>query len=134
MPIGDARAFRRAIFESGMLRAVDLDQLTQAVATITRLIGAFEALTAGYPEVRLDHPRADGLHRQVDAVAFIEFFRRQRGTEVRIAGPQEIERTLAHRDGQLVVTGVPTPARDQTGCTVGPVRPDQALHLPQTEF
>lgn len=54
-------ALRAAVFEPPMLRAIDLDELTDTVATMARLVHRLEPLPAIAPDPVGDHPASYGL-------------------------------------------------------------------------
>ena len=55
------RAWRAAILEPGVLRAVDLDQFAQAIAPPARLMRRGQTMPTVLPQPICNHPTAQGL-------------------------------------------------------------------------
>jgi hypothetical protein len=69
---------RAAILKPMVVRAVDLDQFSQTVAPVARLVDRRVAWLAAAPEIGLQEPLAQGLARQYEAMQFPPASRRAR--------------------------------------------------------
>src|SRR5204863_6150954 len=76
------RAWRAAILEPGVLRAVDLHQLAQAIAPPARLMRRRETMPTVLPQPIGDHPTAQSLPRHRTAVMLCQLLRRQRRAKI----------------------------------------------------
>src|SRR6516162_7581685 len=75
------RALRPAVLEPPMLAAVDLHQLTNAVAPRPRLVDAF-ALLAIAPQPGFDHPLAQRFPAKGNPMILTQLFGRQGRTKI----------------------------------------------------
>src|SRR3984957_16554122 len=89
-----------------MLRAVDLDQLTNMLAAMPRLLDAL-ALSAGYPDPRLPHPTAQRLPRNFEIMTLCQLLGCECRSKVCVALPHQSDRMIAHHIRQAVVRGTP---------------------------
>ena len=114
------RAGRRAVLEPAMLRAVDLDELAEPLASKTGLMEA-APLGSREPQLGLDHPLPKRLPGHLQPVPLGERFGRERGTEVGVALADQDQRVVPPR-GVDAVVGRPTarPVPDRGGA-LGPV-------------
>ena len=81
----------RSAFEPVMVRAIDLNQFSEAVATITRLINPGSPTGMRTPEAVGCHPVTDGFNGEINMMAFGQFFCCERRTKVRIVTPNQIQ-------------------------------------------
>src|SRR5580704_16641832 len=87
-----------------MLRAIDLDQLTNMLAAMLRLLDAL-AFSAGHPDPRLAHPVAQRLPRNSEIITLCQLLGRECRSKVCIALPHQRDRTIANHLRQAVVRG-----------------------------
>jgi hypothetical protein len=92
-----------------VLAAIDLDQLTEMLATMPRLMKAL-ALGTRQPQPGLDHPGAQCLAGDPQGVALLELLGRQGWAEIRIMLPYQSHRMLAQDVRQTIVGGAAAPA------------------------
>jgi hypothetical protein len=71
------RAWRTLVLKPGVLRAVDLHQLAQAIAPPTWLMRRGKTMPTVLPQPIGDHPTAQGLARHRATVMLGQFLRRQ---------------------------------------------------------
>ena len=74
-----------------MLGAVDLDQLADALAPITRLVNPAAALHAIRPETGVEHPQPQRLAPDGDAVDLAQLLGGQRRPEIRVARLDQLQ-------------------------------------------
>jgi hypothetical protein len=107
----EQRAARPAVLEPGVLAAVDLDQLAQAVPAVPGLVDVRAAVLARDPEAGRGHPAPDRLPAEPQVVGLGQLLGRERRAEVGVALADRGQRGLAHRVG---VTPVARPRRRET--------------------
>jgi hypothetical protein len=96
---GQQRARRAAVLKPGVLRAVDLHQLAQAIAPPARLMRGGETMPTVLPQPIGDHPAAQGLARDRTAVMLCQLLRGQGRAEVGIPLPHDRQRQSANLGG-----------------------------------
>jgi hypothetical protein len=77
-------ALRPTILKPPVLAAVDLDQLANAIAPITRLVDTLPSLLAVSPNPGLDHPQPQRLTAERNPVHLAQLLGRQGRTEIPI--------------------------------------------------
>jgi hypothetical protein len=115
-----------------VLRAVDLDQLAQALPAQPRLVKS-TPLRARQPQPVLDHPLAQGLTRDLKPMALRELLGRQRRPEVGVALADQGQSQVAHTITQAVVRRPAArlvPKRRRAVLAKGPQQP---LHLTRAQ-
>jgi len=112
-----------------VITAVDLDQLAQCRPPVPGLVDTAHAPGARNPKARVDHPVAQRLARDLDAVLLRELFARQSRTEVRVAIAHEIHDLLAKGCGQPPITPVSALARNESGSAIRAKRAAQTLDV-----
>jgi hypothetical protein len=93
------RALRRAILKPRMFRAVDLHQLTKAIAPAARLMRGGQTMAAVDPQTRRDHPAAQRFTRDRATVYLCQFLRRQRRTKIGVSFANQRQRQIPMRLG-----------------------------------
>src|SRR5579862_3969755 len=122
-------AHRRAIFEPAMLAAIDLNQLTQARSTRTRLLDLGRSQPAWNPKACVDLQPPHGLLGNSNAVAHLELLSRQRRSKVRVMLAQDLnDLCLEPRTESAIAASISTP-RDQTHGSVIPIQSYQSSNL-----
>src|ERR1700736_955387 len=101
-----------AVLEPAVIAAVDLDKLSVALAAQTGLVEA-STLLARLPEAFLQHPCPQGLAAYLDVMLGEQNFNRQRRSEVRIPGPDQLEHVLANTGAQAMVRRLTAALVDQ---------------------
>ena len=132
--IGDQRAFRPSVLEPVMPRAIDLDELADALAPVTWLVNRGQAMLAVLPQPVLDHPLAQGLPRHQAGMVLPELFRRQGRPEIGVALLDERHCQLADGVGQLVVARPASAFRRQAGGAIRSEALQQAENLSALQF
>jgi hypothetical protein len=99
-------ALRTPILEPPVLRAVDLDQLADALSTIAGLVDPSAALLAIRPKAGLKHPNAKRLPADRDAVKLAELLGRQRRAEISVALADQRQRLRLEAGRGLPVAGL----------------------------
>jgi hypothetical protein len=112
-----------------MVTAVDLDQLAEASAALSRLMNAPSALTSRRPEPVLNHPLAERFDGHLNAVHFSELLVRERRAEVAVPLAHDPERVLAQRFGQAPVAGTAALLGDELVHSTASICAAQTLHL-----
>ena len=123
----EQRARRAAVFEPGVVAAIDLDELAQAGAAVARLVDRGSALAARLPQAGGRHQRPHGLLGQDQAVALAQLLAGQRRTEVGVALADDPERALCDSRSQLMVARVTALGGDQARGAIGLVLEQQPL-------
>ena len=100
----EERAGRSAIFEPGVIRHVDLDQLARAFPPQARLVKR-PTLLARQPQPVMQHPLAQGLARDLQPVIRGQLLGGQRRAEIRVALPDERQRVVPDGRIDAVVRG-----------------------------
>src|SRR5215212_6703774 len=108
------RARRRPILKPAVLAAVDLDQFTQAIPAMPRLMHSSHPVLAPDPQAVGDHPLAQGLDPDPQAMTFCKLLGRQCWTEVSIVLPHEPQNRRAKRLTMAVVAWLSAFAGHQT--------------------
>ncbi|KLU98923.1 hypothetical protein ABT56_23075 [Photobacterium aquae] len=57
-----------------MVRAVDLNKLTKTITAVTRLVNTRLTLGVRNPEAVCDHPLTERFNRNMNVMAFSQFF------------------------------------------------------------
>jgi hypothetical protein len=114
---------RPAAFEPGVQAAVNLHQLSVALATISWLMSFASPLDSGQPDSGFGEPLAQRLPTDSDAVEFDELLVRQLGSEVPVALTHERHRVRLQLGAQLPVAGASALARGQPSHALEPVEP-----------
>ena len=125
------RAGRGAILEPAMLAAVDLHQLAQTLAPQPRLV-QLPALLAGVPKAGADHPLAQRLSGDRQAMALAQHLGRERRAEVGIAFSNMPKGQLAQAVTQGPVRP-PPPCSVAQGHGAGSVEGQKAMDLPAAQ-
>src|SRR6202012_410905 len=94
-----------AILEPPVFRAVDLDQLANALAPVSRLVDPAAALHAIRPQAGVEHPQPQRLAADDDAVDFAQLLSGQRRAEVGVARLDQLQGLVLDRRGRLPVAG-----------------------------
>src|SRR5215467_15080753 len=131
--VNEQRALRPARLKPPMPRAVDLDQLPNAIPTMPRLMHRRHPLPPILPQPSRHHPLPDRLTGKVNAVQLRELLSRKRRAEVRIAladDPNNLH-PQGHRIGP--VARLPTAARHQCSSTALTKYLGQPKHLATTK-
>ena len=100
----------RSLLEPGVITAIDLDELAQAVAAVARLVDLGGALPAWYPQACRHHQRPHSLLAEDDPMAFLQLLGGQGRTKVGVALANDRDGTTGNTRGQLVIAGTPAPA------------------------
>jgi hypothetical protein len=87
-----------------VLRAVDLDELADALPPITRLVNLRAPLLPIGPKPSLEHPDTKCLAANEDAVDLSKLLDRQGGPKVRVLLADQIQRPSLERRRRLPVT------------------------------
>jgi hypothetical protein len=116
-----------------VLTAVDLGELAETRAPMAGLVRAAGSLRARHPETCLDHPLAQGLTGDRDAVLLRELLTRERRPEVGVVLTNEGHGLLANGRGPLPIAGPPALARDEPSRAVLAQDAAKALDLAQAE-
>jgi hypothetical protein len=117
-------ADRAAVFEPGVLAAVELHELAEAGAAFLRWIAAAGRLEARDPEAGADHPAAEGFDGAGESVLLGELLLRDGGPEVGVALAQQLDRLLAERGRQSPAAGSTAALGDEGG---GPVMRERSV-------
>jgi hypothetical protein len=129
------RADGPAVFEPGVLGAVDLDELAETRAARPRRVAPAGALQPRQPEPRGDQPAAQRLDGHDEAMVLGELLVREGRPEVGVALAHEDQRLLADGRGQPAIARATTPAGAQGRRALAPERavepPDLALAQPE---
>jgi hypothetical protein len=117
-----------------VIAAIDLHQLAQARATVSRLMQLRRPLFAGNPQPGLTHPAPHGFLRQHHAMTLGELLARQRRPKISIAltHQRHASRTDIHR--QFAIAGLPTPRRNEPGGSGGLAAPHPPADLTLTQL
>src|SRR6266404_2858096 len=86
---------RPATLEPPGLRPVDLDQLAQTIAAVSRLMNRLQPGPAILPKTRRNHPLTNRLARKVNPMQLRELLRRQRRAKVRVTLPDDANGRIA---------------------------------------
>ena len=105
--VDEQGALWSAALEPPVLRAINLDQLAQAIAPIPRLMHRLQPCPAILPQARRHHPLPQRLARQMNPVQLRQLLRSQRRSEVAIALPNDADDFGAQR---CRITAVARPA------------------------
>ena len=116
--VDQQRAGRTPILEPGVLAAVDLYELAAARATLPGRVAAPSASSARQPDAVLDHPAAQRLDGQLQAVLLGELLVRQGRPEVAVALTDQLERPAASLLGSRRVARLAALGGDQAGGAV----------------
>jgi len=98
-------AWRAAILEPGVLRAVDLHQFAQAIAPPARLMRQRQTMPTVLPQPIGDHPTAQSLARDRATVMLCQLLSRQGRAEVGVSVAHDRQRQGANLSGQPMVAG-----------------------------
>jgi len=71
-----------SLFEPGMIRAIDLDQLSITGSPLSHLVDRFLLLAPHFPQPFLHHDLAHTLPRDPDPLHFHDLFMRQRRSKI----------------------------------------------------
>jgi hypothetical protein len=102
-------ARRRSLLEPGVITAIDLDQLTQAVAAVAWLMNLGSALPARRPQARRHHQRPHSFLAEDDPMALLQLLGCQGRTKVGVALANDRDGTTGNARSQLVIAGTPAP-------------------------
>jgi len=75
-------AFLGSAFEPVMVRAIDLNQFAETVATIAWLVNPGSPAGMRTPETVGCHPVTDGFNREMNMMAFSQFFGCERWAKI----------------------------------------------------
>ncbi|EGF64265.1 hypothetical protein HMPREF9538_01277 [Klebsiella sp. MS 92-3] len=75
-------AFWGSAFEPVMVRAIDLNQFAETVATISRLVNPGSPAGMRTPETVGCHPVTDGFNGEIYMMAFSQFFGCERWAKI----------------------------------------------------
>src|SRR5574344_587980 len=77
--INQQTAFGGSSFKPVMIGAINLDQFTEAITVISRLIWTFQTLGSRNPELIGSHPATNCFHRNIQLKHAAELLMRQGG-------------------------------------------------------
>jgi hypothetical protein len=123
------RARRTAILEPGVLRAVDLHQFAQAIASPPRLTRRGQTMPTVLPQPVSDHPTAQGLAGHRTTVMLCQLLRRQGRAEVGIPLAHDRQRQSANISGEPMIAGFASVLGKQARGTVLLEATQQTKHL-----
>src|SRR5664280_952581 len=111
--VDEQGALRTTGLEPPVLRAIDLDQFTDTLAAIARLMNRLHPLLAILPKPGCHHPLPDRLAAKTDAMQLKELLGRKRRPEVAIALANEANDLSPQADGIAPVTPLAAPLGHQ---------------------
>ena len=122
-------ALRAAILEPPVLRAVDLDQLTDALPAIARLVDPSAALHPIRPNAGVEHPEPQRLAADDDTVDLAQLLGGQRRAEIGVLRADQLQHLVLEAGRHLTVTRPTALLGDQRCSAVLLVGLGQALDL-----
>lgn len=117
-----------------MIAAINLYQLAGARPTIPGLRYPGGSLLARDPETGPRHDAAHGLFAKVQAVKFMEFFARQRGAEISVSRPDELQSQFGKTRHQLPVAAHAAPSVSHTERAFSTVAHQKPATLPVADL
>ena len=87
--VDEQGALRPTGLEPPVFRAIDLDQFTNTIATMPRLMNRLHTRPAILPKAGHNHPLPERLARKTDPMQLRELLRRKRRPKVGITIPNE---------------------------------------------
>src|SRR5690606_38022337 len=103
----------------------------EALSPTPRPLRTLGALLPRAPEPLVGHPAPQGRERRLHAVLLRQLLVRERGSEVRVVVPHQLERVCALISRQLAVRLLPALLGDEPGRAFEAVPGEEPFGLPQ---
>lgn len=123
-------ALRAATLKPPVLAAVHLDQLAETIAPVTGLVDALVTITPTNPDAVVDHPLAQRLDADRQAVDLGQLLSRKRWTEILVALANDGQAGLTEDHAMGPVAGLATALGDQGVWASGAKGVQQPVDLP----
>ena len=127
--IDEQGGLQAAVLEPPVLGAVDLHELTQAIAPSAGLMDALQPVLSPNPKAGADHQLPQCLDPEVQAMKLAQLLGRQGWTKIGIALAHDGQHRLAEHRTQSSVAGPATLPRDQTVRAARSECIQQTVHL-----
>jgi hypothetical protein len=116
--IDEQGGLQAAVLEPPVLGAVDLHELTQAIAPSAGLMDALQPVLSPNPKAGADHPLPQGLDAEIQAVKLGQLLGRQGRAKIGVALTDDGQHTLAEHRTQCSVAAIAAFPGDHTIRTV----------------